>query len=87
MVGLVDMVESLRQEVRERMGQGTMVSQNSSGEINKLDKVSSNGRYVASARDDAWVIVVTHQDAIIVGKLAIQPETVGTIIIMASLVI
>ena len=48
-IGLVDLVESLRQEVRGRVGQGTRVDQNSLGEVNRLDK--SNGHYVISARD------------------------------------
>ena len=69
--GQVDLVESLRQEVKERMGQGTKVDQNSSGEVNKLDEISSNGHYVTSARDDILVIVMIHQDTIIAGKLAI----------------
>ena len=69
--GQVDPVESLRQEVRERMGQVTRVDQNSLGETNRLKEVLSNGHYVTSARDDTWVIVVIHQGAIITKKLAI----------------
>ena len=69
--GQVDSVESLRQEVRERMGQVTRVDQNSLGETNRLKEVLSNGHHVTSARDDTWVIVVIHQDAIITEKLAI----------------
>ena len=70
-IGQVDLVESLGQNVRERMGQEIRVDQNSSGEVNKFDRVSSNDHNVTSARNDTWVIVVSHQDAIIVGKLAI----------------
>ena len=84
---LVDSVGSLRQEVRERVGQGIKVDQNSLREVNRLDEILSNGHYVTSARDDIWVTIVIHQDAIIVGKLAILPETVETIRIEAGLVI
>ena len=57
-------MESLRQEVRGRVGKGTRVDQNSSREVNKLDEILSNGHYVTSARDDIWVIIVIHQDDI-----------------------
>ena len=69
------------------MDQGTRVNQNRLGEINKLDEISSNGHYVISARDDIWVIVVIHRDAIITKKLAILPEIVETVRFVASLVI
>ena len=49
---LVDSVESLRQEVRGRVGQGTKVNQNTSGEVNRLDEILSNGHCVTSAKDD-----------------------------------
>ena len=65
------------------MDQGTRVGQSSSGEIKKLDEIY----YVVSARDDIWVTVVIHQDCILAEKLAISPETVGTVRIVASLVI
>ena len=77
-------MESLRQEVTGRLGQGIRVNQNSSGEVNRPDENLSNDHYVTSARDDIWVIVVIHQDAIIAEELAILPKTVIT---MASLVI
>ena len=54
--GLVGLVESLRQEVRGRVGQGTRVGQNSLGEINRLDETSSNGRSAKNVGDDIWVI-------------------------------
>ena len=50
--GLADPVESLRQEVRGRVVQGTRVDQNSSGEVNRLDKILSNGHCVPSVRGD-----------------------------------
>ena len=53
------------------MGQGTRVDQNYLGEVNRLDEILSNSHYVTSARDDIWVIVVIHQNAIIAGELAI----------------
>ena len=83
----MDPVGSLRQKVRERVGQGIKVDQNSSGEVNRLVEILSNGHYVTCARDDIQVTVMTHQDAIIMGKLAILPKTVGTVRIVASLVI
>ena len=49
---LVDLVGSLRQEARGRMGQEIRVDQNSLGQANKLDEILSSGRYVTSARDD-----------------------------------
>ena len=49
---LVDPVESLRQEVRGRVGQGTKVDQKSSGELNRLEEILSNGHCVTSARDN-----------------------------------
>ena len=49
---LVDPVGSLRQEVKERVGQEVRVDQNSLGQANKLDEILSSGRYVTSARDD-----------------------------------
>ena len=49
---LVDSVGSLRQEVKERVGQEIRVDQNSLGQANKLDEILSSGRYVTSARDD-----------------------------------
>ena len=69
------------------MDKRTRIGQNSSGQINKLDEISSNDHYVISARDDIWVIVVIHQDAITAEKLDILPETIETIRIMAILVI
>ena len=50
--GLVDQMESLRQEVRGRVGQGTRVDQNSSREVNRLDEILSNGHYVTIVRED-----------------------------------
>ena len=54
--GLVGLVESLRQEVRGKVGQGTRVGQNSSGEINRLDGTSSSGRFGKNLGDNIWVI-------------------------------
>ena len=48
---LVDPVGSLRREVRERVGQEIRVDQNSLGQVNKLNKISSNDHYVTSAKD------------------------------------
>ena len=45
------LVESLRQEVRGKVDQETKVDQDSSGEVNKLDGTSSNGRFATSAKD------------------------------------
>ena len=53
------------------MGKETRINEDSLGEVNRLAKILSNGHFVTSARNDTWVIVVTHQGAIIVGKLAI----------------
>ena len=53
------------------MDQGTKVSQDNSWEVNRIDGTSSSGHFAMNAKDDIWVIVMTHQDAIIVGKLAI----------------
>ena len=50
--GLVDPVESLRYEVRGRVGQGTRVDQNNLGEVNRFDEILNNGHCVTSARDD-----------------------------------
>ena len=80
-------MESLRQEVRERVGRGTKVSQNSSGEVNRLDGTSSNGHCETNANHNICVIAMIHQDAIIAKKLAILPETIRTVRIVASLVI
>ena len=85
--GQVGLVASLRQEVREIVGQGTRVSQNSSREENRLDRTLSNGHCATNAKDDIWVIAMIHQDAIIAEELAILPETVRTVRIVASLVI
>ena len=49
---LVDLVGSLRQEVRGTVGQEIKVNQNNSGQGNKLDKILSNDHYVPSARDE-----------------------------------
>ena len=49
---LVDPVESLRQEVRGKVGQGIRVDQNSSGQANRRDKILNSGHYVTSVRDD-----------------------------------
>ena len=40
-----------------------------------------------NAKDDIWVIVMVHQDAITAEELAIWLETTGIVIIVASLVI
>ena len=69
------------------MGQETKVNQDSSGEVNKLDGTSSNGHFATSAKDNIWVIVMMHQDAITTEELAILPATIKTIINVASLVI
>ena len=68
---------SLRREVKERVGQEIRVDQNSLGQANKLDKILSNGSYVINAKDGIWVTIVILQGAIIVGRLAILPETAG----------
>ena len=67
------------------MGQGTRVGQDSSREVNRLDGTSSS--FATNAKDNIWVIVMVHQDAITTEELAIWPETVRTVIIVASLVI
>ena len=64
-------MESLKQEVRGRVGQEIKVDQNSSKEVNKLEGTSSSGRFAINARDDIWVIVTIHQDAIIAEELSI----------------
>ena len=87
MAGLVGVVESLKQEERGKISQGTKVSQDSSGEVNRLDRTSNNGRFAKSAKDGIQVIVMMHQDAITTKELAIWPETVRTVIIVANLVI
>ena len=69
------------------MGQGTKVSQDSSEEVNKLDGTSNSGHFATNAKDDIWVIVMMHRDAITAEKLVIWLQTVGTVIIVASLVI
>ena len=48
---LVDPVESLRHEVKERVGQEIRIDQNGLGQANKLDEILSSGRYVTSAKD------------------------------------
>ena len=48
---LVDLVGSLRREVRGRVGQEVKVDQNSLGQATKPEEILSNGRYVTSARD------------------------------------
>ena len=79
-------MESLRQAVRGKMGQETRVGWNSLEEVSKLDRISSNGHFVTSVKDDIWVIVMVHRDVIIVKKLAIYLEIVRTVVIVASLV-
>ena len=69
------------------MGQGTKVGHDSLGEVNKLGGTLSSGHFATNANDGIWVIVMVHQDAITTEELAIWPETVGTVIIVASLVI
>ena len=49
---MVDLVGSLRQEARGRLGQEIRVDQNSLGQANKLDEILNSGRYVTSARDE-----------------------------------
>ena len=80
-------MESLRQEVRERVGQGTRVGQNSSREVKRLDETLSNGHCATNAKDNIWVIGMIYQDAIIAEELDILPETVETVRIVVSLVI
>ena len=69
------------------MGQGTRVSQDSSGGVNRLDRTSSSGHFATNAKDGILVIVMMHRDAITIEELAIWPEIVGIVIIVASLVI
>ena len=69
--GLVRLVESLGQEVRGKVGQGTRVSQNSSGEINRLDGTSNCGHFATNVGDNIWVIATIDRDAIIAEELAI----------------
>ena len=64
-------MESLRYEVRGRVGQEIRVVQNSSEKVNRLDKTLSSGYFATNARDDIWVIATIHQDAIIAKELAI----------------
>ena len=53
------------------MGQGTKVDYNSLEEASKLEGTLSSGHSAISAKDDIWVIVITHRNAIIVKNLAI----------------
>ena len=65
------LLESLRQEIRGRVGQEIRVNQNSSEEVNRLDRTSTSGHFATIAIDDIWVIATIHQDAIIAEELAI----------------
>ena len=49
---LVDLVGSLKQEVRGRVGWEIRVDQNSLGWASRLDEILSSDRYVLSVRDD-----------------------------------
>ena len=49
---LVDLVGSLRHEVRGRVGQEVRGDQNNPGQANKLDEILSSGHCVTSVRDD-----------------------------------
>ena len=69
------------------MGQAIRVSQDSSGEVNRLNGTSSSGHFAKNAKDNIWVIVMVHRDAITAEELAIWHETIKTVIIVASLVI
>ena len=53
------------------MGQETRVGWNSLEEVSKLDRISSNGHFATSVKDDMSVIVMIHRDVIIVEELAI----------------
>ena len=57
-INLVDLMGSLRREVKERVGQEIKVDQNSLGQANMLDKILSNGSYVINAKDGIWVTIV-----------------------------
>ena len=67
----MDLAESLSKAVRGKMGQEIRVEQNSSEEVNRLDRTSSSGHFATNVRDDIWVIATIHQDAIIAEELAI----------------
>ena len=70
-IGQVDLVESLSQAVRGKIGQEIRVNQNSSEEVNRLDRTSSSGHSTTNARYNILVIVTIHQDVIITEELAI----------------
>ena len=83
----MDLVESIRRVVRGKMGQGNKVDSNSLEEASKLKGILSNGHSSMSAKDDIWVIVMTHRNVITMENLAISQGIVKTIITAVSLVI
>ena len=56
------------------MGKETRIDQDSSGEVNRLDEVSSNGHFVTSARNDTWVIALDCWTCYNCGKLGHQTK-------------
>ena len=52
-----------------------------------LDGTSNSGHFATSAKDDIWVIVIVHRDAITAEELAIWPETIRIATNVVSLVI
>ena len=53
------------------MGQEMRVGWNSLEEVSKLDGILSNGDFAISVKDGIWMIVMIHQDVIIVEELAV----------------
>ena len=73
--------------IRGKMGLIIKVGSISQDRISKPVRVLSRGCFVASARDDIWVIVTMHQIVSTVISLAIWHEIVRTAITVGSLVI
>ena len=53
------------------MGQENRVDLNSSEEVSRLDEILSSGHFATSVKDGIWMIIMIHQDIIIVEELAI----------------
>ena len=67
------------------MAQGTKAEWSNLEDPSKSKRILSSGHSVISVRDDIWVIVMTHRNAIIVKNLVIWQGVLSTIIIMGNL--
>ena len=80
-------MESVKLVVRGRIDQEIEVHHISLEGISKLGGILSNGHFAISAKDNIWVVVLTHQIAIIVRNLVNWREIIRIVITTISLVI